>query len=126
MTYLGLVKIPGRYLFGVTSTLIAFLAAGMAAQCVAFLEQAGIVTVFSSTLWDTSAVLPATSAFGRVLHTLIGYNDQPTALQAMAYVLTLGSIFILMRVFSPSRQKVQKKAPANVAGQGSAACVRGQ
>ena len=31
-TYLGLITIPARYLFGVTSALIALLAAGMAAQ----------------------------------------------------------------------------------------------
>ena len=35
MTYLGLVTIPTRYLFAVTSTLIAFLAAGLAAQAIA-------------------------------------------------------------------------------------------
>lgn len=120
LTYLGLVKIPARYLFGVTSALIAFLAAGMAAQCVSFLEQAGIATVLSSTLWNTSAVLPANSLIGRVLHTLIGYSDQPTVLQAIAYVLTLASIFILMRVFAPGPHR-QKKAAASAAGQGSRA-----
>ena len=31
LTFLGLVKIPGRYLFGVTTFLITFLAAGLAA-----------------------------------------------------------------------------------------------
>src|SRR5215472_8563692 len=43
-TYLGLLTIPARYLFGVTSTLIAFLAAGLAAQAIAFLQQAAIIT----------------------------------------------------------------------------------
>ena len=41
LTYAGLVKIPPRYLFSVTSMLIAFLAAGMASQCVAFARAAG-------------------------------------------------------------------------------------
>jgi high-affinity iron transporter len=40
LTYLGLLTIPTRYLFSVTSTLITLLAAGMAAQAIAFLEQA--------------------------------------------------------------------------------------
>ena len=53
LTYLGLVTIPTRYLFGVTSTLIALLAAGMAAQAIAFLEQADILTAFDQTVWDT-------------------------------------------------------------------------
>jgi len=119
LTYFGLLKIPARYLFGVTSALIAFLAAGMAAQCVAFLEQAGIVDFLSSTLWDTSAILPSASLLGRMLHTLIGYNDQPSVLQAIAYAVTLAVIFILMRVFAPSRQLPKKAVGA--AGQKSTA-----
>jgi high-affinity iron transporter len=40
LTYLGLITIPTRYLFAVTSTLITLLAADMAAQAIAFLQQA--------------------------------------------------------------------------------------
>ncbi len=57
MTYLGLITIPTRYLFGVTSALIALLAAGMAAQAIAFLEQADILTALDETVWDTSWIL---------------------------------------------------------------------
>ena len=44
LTYSGLLTIPPRHLFRVTSLLIAFMAAGMAAQCIAFLEQADLAT----------------------------------------------------------------------------------
>jgi high-affinity iron transporter len=37
LTYFGLIAIPARRLFGVTTTLITFLAAGLAAQAAAFL-----------------------------------------------------------------------------------------
>ena len=57
LTYLGLITIPARYLFAVTSTLIALLAAGMAAQAIAFLQQANIVTAFDETVWNTSWIL---------------------------------------------------------------------
>ena len=40
LTYAGLVRIPARKLFAVTTVLIALLAAGMAAQAAAFLEKA--------------------------------------------------------------------------------------
>ena len=103
LTYFGLLKIPGRYLFAVTSALVAFLAAGMAAQCVAFLEAAGAVDLLGSTVWDTSGLLSEKSIPGRVLHTLIGYSDAPTFLQLAAYVGTLVVIFVLMRVISPKR-----------------------
>src|SRR5208337_3038765 len=57
LTYLGLITIPTRYLFAVTSTLISFLAAGMAAQAIAFLEQANVLTALDQTVWDTSWIL---------------------------------------------------------------------
>jgi high-affinity iron transporter len=100
-TYLGLVRIPPRYLFGVTTVLITFLAAGMAAQAIAFLEQANKVTVLGTTVWDSSDILSDTSLLGRALHTLIGYTDHPTALQLVAYIGTLAAIFVLMRLAAP-------------------------
>jgi high-affinity iron transporter len=72
LTYLGLLTIPARYLFSVTSTLITLLAAGMAAQAIAFLEQANVLTAFDETVWNTSWVLSDSSYLGRALHTLIG------------------------------------------------------
>jgi high-affinity iron transporter len=100
LTYLGLVTIPTRYLFSVTSALIALLAAGMAAQAIAFLEQANIVTALDETVWDTSWILSDSSFLGRALHTLIGYVDQPTAMQVVVYTMTLFIIVVLMRLFA--------------------------
>jgi high-affinity iron transporter len=106
LTYLGLVTIPMRYLFAVTSTLIALLAAGMAAQAIAFLEQADILTTLDETVWDTSWFLRDGSFLGRALHTLVGYVDQPTAMQLIVYIATLGIIAVLMKVFAvPTTQR---------------------
>ncbi len=116
LTYAGLVKIPPRYLFSVTSMLIAFLAAGMASQCVAFLQRAGVLDFWSATLWDTSWLLPGNSLTGRVLHTLIGYDDRPSILQAVAYVVTLATILVAMRVFAPTKPQpkpADASAPTN-------------
>jgi len=105
LTYLGLVTIPTRYLFAVTSTLIALLAAGMAAQAIAFLEQADILTALDQTVWDTSWILRDGSFLGRALHTLIGYVDQPTAMQLIVYAATLAIIALLMKVFAVPHQE---------------------
>ena len=99
-TYLGLIVIPTRYLFAVTSALIALLAAGLAAQAIAFLEQADILTALDNTVWDTSWILSDSSLLGRALHTLIGYVDQPTAMQLVVYIATLVIIVLLMKLFS--------------------------
>jgi len=114
VTYLGLVTIPTRRLFTVTTLLITFLASGLAAQAVLFLQQAGVVTALSQTAWDTSGILSDTSLFGRVLHTLLGYADQPSVLQVIVYFVTLATIFTLSKTMSP-------RAPALRAGSAAAA-----
>jgi len=109
-TYLGLVTIPTRHLFRVTTVLITFLAAGLAAQSALFLQQAGIVTALSNTAWDTSAILSDSSLFGRVLRTLMGYSDQPSMLQVVVYVGTLIVIVGLSIAFSPSKPAARTPA----------------
>lgn len=101
LTYKGLLRIPTRYFFIVTSWLITFLAAGMAAQAVAFLEQAGAVDVLQQTVWNSSALLSESSIAGRVLHTLVGYSDRPSLLQLLAYLATLVAIIVLTRFSRP-------------------------
>jgi high-affinity iron transporter len=97
LMYLGLLTIPTRYLFSVTSALITLLAAGLAAQAVAFLQQAGYVQFLTDTVWDTSWLLPDGSLIGRLLHTLIGYTARPNGAQLVAYLLTIALIVGLMR-----------------------------
>ena len=104
LTYVGMLRIPARHLFAVTSLMIAFLAAGMAAQAVQFLAQADVLTAFDSMVWDTSWLLSDGSVPGKALHTLIGYNDRPTAMQLAVYVATLLVMFVLMRMFAPEQK----------------------
>jgi high-affinity iron transporter len=103
-TYRGLLNIPERYLFGVTGVLIAFLAAGMAAQAVVFLEQANLVTALGATVWDTSWLLSESSVVGRLLHTLIGYTERPSGMQLAVYLAVLAVMFVLMKVRAPTRR----------------------
>jgi high-affinity iron transporter len=104
LMYVGLLRIPSRHIFKVTGWLITLLAAGMAAQAMAFLEQAGIVTVFTQVVWNTSGILSDGSLPGKLLHTLVGYTDQPTLIQLIVYVMTLAIIFALMRLAAPVRR----------------------
>jgi high-affinity iron transporter len=97
VTYFGLLAIPTRYIFTVTSWLIALLAAGMAAQSIQFLNNGGYFVVFDRTVWDTSWLLSEGSIFGRLLHTLIGYTERPTELQLIVYIGTLIVMALLMR-----------------------------
>jgi high-affinity iron transporter len=101
LTFKGLVTIPPKKLFGATALLVTLLAGGLAAQCVGFLQQAGLVTALSQTVWDTTWLLPDNSLVGRVLHTLIGYSDQPSALQLAVYLSTIAAIAVAARLAAP-------------------------
>ena len=102
MMYFGLMKIPTRHVFAVTSWLIALLAAGMASQAIVFLQQAGLITVLSHVVWNTSAMLSDGSIIGKALHTLLGYTARPTGAQLVVYIATLTLIFTLMKLFGHS------------------------
>jgi high-affinity iron transporter len=98
LTYFGLMRIPQRALFATTTVLITLLAAGMAAQAVAFLERANWLTSLDTVVWDSGWLLSETSIAGRTLHTLIGYTDQPTEMQLLVYAAVLLVTFLLMRL----------------------------
>lgn len=97
LMYFGLLAIPAHRLFSVTSGLITLLAAGMAAQAVLFIQQAGYLQFLMNTIWNTSWLLPEGSLPGRLLHTLVGYTDQPNGLQLIVYVGVIAAITVLAR-----------------------------
>lgn len=104
LSYLGLIALPTRYIFSVTTALLTLLAAGMAAQAIHLLQAAGVVTALHNRVWDTSWLLPDSSILGRLLHVLVGYTAKPTAMQLIVYLLTLAAILMLMRFSSASRR----------------------
>jgi len=103
VTYLGLVRIPPRALFATTTVLITLLAAGMAAQAVAFLERANWLTWLDTVVWDSGWLLSGASIPGRALHTLIGYTDQPTQMQLLVYFAVIAITGWLMRLTAQVR-----------------------
>jgi high-affinity iron transporter len=105
--YLGLIAIPLRRLFAVTSWLILLLAAGMASQGASFLMQANLLPSFGNNLWDTSFILSDNSMLGVLLHVLIGYSAQPAGIQVVFYLTTLLVIGVLMRMM--------RRAPSSAA-----------
>jgi FTR1 family protein len=86
---LGLLKIPTRHLFAVTGWWIALLAAGMFAQAIAFIAQAGLISQLTETAWDTSLLVSDGSIFGQTLHALIGYIAAPMVIQVVGYLAIL-------------------------------------
>jgi high-affinity iron transporter len=110
LTYYGLLAIPTRHIFTVTTGLISLLAAGLAAQAVQFLNNGGYFLVLGRTVWDTSWLLSEGSIAGHLLHTLIGYTERPSELQLVVYVAVLLAMYVLMRI--ARRQPHPRQMPA--------------
>jgi high-affinity iron transporter len=106
LMYLGLLTIPPSRLFAATAGLITLLAAGLAAQAIAFIQQAGDAEVLTAPVWDTSWLLSGDSLLGRLMHTLVGYTDQPSGAQLAAYVATVVMMIALMRLVAPRKPTV--------------------
>ena len=93
--YRGLVAIPLKHLFKVTTVLITLIAAGLSAQVVGILQDSGFIQSLADPLWDSSWLLADDSAVGRVLRTLVGYRAEPTGMQLIAYGATVAVIVAL-------------------------------
>jgi len=110
LMYFGLLTIPAGRLFAATSGLVTLLAAGLAAQAVAFVQQGGAVEVLTTPVWDTSWLLSDGSIAGRLLHTLIGYTDQPSGAQLIVYLATIATIAALMRIVGARKPAIARAA----------------
>ena len=110
--YLGLLRIPSRHLFAVTSWMIVLLAAGLASQGAAFLTQADVLPSLGNEIWNTSWLLTEDSVPGRVLHVLVGYVARPAGIQLVFWAGTVVILLALMRWFStaPTRGVVRAAA----------------
>jgi high-affinity iron transporter len=108
--YAGLLRLSTRHLFTATGLLILLLAAGMASQAALYLSQAGVLPVLEPTMWDTSAVIPRNGVVGQLLHVLMGYDDRPSGVQVLFFVVTLLTIGALMMTIGRAPRRVP--APA--------------
>jgi high-affinity iron transporter len=90
--YLGLVRVPIRKLFAVSSAVLLLIAAGMAGQMARLLEQADLLSIGSEPVWDSRWLVSTDSVLGNLLHRLAGYEAQPSAMQLAFYFGTLGLV----------------------------------
>ncbi len=97
--YFGLLKIPLKYFFAVTSWLILLLAAGLAANGAKYLAQADILPTLGRDIWDTSWLLSEDSVLYEVVHALIGYTPTPSGIQLVFYggvIVIVGSLMLMV------------------------------
>lgn len=103
LLYLGLLRIPVRHFFSITSWLILLLASGLAAQAAGFLNQIGLLPSLGNGIWNTSTILSQSSMVGQLLHILVGYIARPSGIEVVFYVGTFLTILILTRTYGSNR-----------------------
>jgi high-affinity iron transporter len=88
-----------RIFFRVMGILLLFFAAGLLADAVQNMQELGWITFGLTPLWNTAHILSEDSTVGDILHSLLGYAEAPTILQATLYMLFLmvsGGLFAWM------------------------------
>jgi len=103
--YYGLVKIPTKQIFTVTSWLLMFLVAGMVSQAAGYLTAAGVLPELVPAMWDTSRFLSENSLLGRFLQVLIGYTQRPSGIQVLVYAVTLTGLGIAIKLYGNASSK---------------------
>lgn len=84
--YASAIRLNIRRFFDVTSVLLLLFAAGLLAHGVHEFQEAGLLPFMTTTVWDTSHILPEESLLGSLLKSLFGYNADPSLLEVLAYV----------------------------------------
>ncbi|HEV8672249.1 MAG TPA: FTR1 family protein [Candidatus Limnocylindria bacterium] len=80
-------RIDLRTFFKVTTVILILFAAGLFAHSAHEFAEAGpLAAVEGPKLWSTAAVLPDDSGLGAVLRAFLGYQDEPTVLELVAYL----------------------------------------
>ena len=83
--YKGAVRLDLRKFFLVTGGVIIVFAAGLLAQSLHALHEAGLWNALQETAWDTSGIVANSSAPGNVLRGLIAYQAKPSVGEAILY-----------------------------------------
>ena len=97
LLYRGSLRLNLRWFFGVTGWLLVLAAAGMLANGIKELHEAGVVPQVLAHVWDTYHLLPDTTAVGRLLGALAGYDPTPSLVQVVGYfgyLLLAGSLLV--------------------------------
>jgi len=103
--------------FRIIGIVLMVFASGLLANAVENMQELGWLPFLDHNLWDTSRYLNQSSNIGDVFHSLVGYADHPTVLQAIvwvAYLTVAATAFIRRGRRRTGGQPVTADVPAAV------------
>jgi high-affinity iron transporter len=105
LLYRGGLRLNLRVFFRVTGVLIIIVAAGLFAFSVHELQEAGWLPFLTQPAYDISHRLSDENGAGAMLRAVIGYNDDPSVLEVIAwasYLLVAGLLFLRPMSITPA------------------------
>ena len=105
--------------FRVIGVVLMVFAAGLLADAVQGMQELGWLPFGKQVLWDSSRYLNESSNIGDVFHSLLGYADRPTVLQAVVW---LTYVVVATTAFIVRGRRTRPPVPARV-GDGVAAAT---
>jgi high-affinity iron transporter len=84
--YTSAARLNLRLFFTLTSVVLLAFAAGLVTSGLHELQEAGLLPILESTLWNTSSLLPDGSTLGQLLNAVVGYRSQPSLLEVVGYL----------------------------------------
>lgn len=98
LLYRGLRVLNLRMIFNVTGLLLILFASGVLAHGLHELQEAHIVPVLVEEIWNTNTLLDDKSTVGRFTASLLGYNGNPSLVEAASYFVYLfGALSLYFR-----------------------------
>jgi high-affinity iron transporter len=97
--YFGLMKIPTRQIFAVTTWMLVVLSAGMVSHAFGYLTASGHAPELIPVVWDSSWLLSDESILGRILGVLAGYTSRPSGIQVIMYATTFIVLGVLLKKY---------------------------
>ncbi|MHA1461742.1 MAG: FTR1 family iron permease [Candidatus Heimdallarchaeota archaeon] len=99
-----------KHFFTITSIFLIIFAGGMFAHGLHELQEVGWFGsesfFFQQTVWDTSYILnDKTSEIGKFLRALVGYQDKPTWLELISYVIYMVGVITAVLIITFSKSK---------------------
>jgi high-affinity iron transporter len=83
--------------FQFTGVLLMFFAAGLIAHGVHELQEANLIPVVVSQLWNTNHLINENGAFGGLLKGVFGYNGNPSLIETLSYLAYLAGVGVLWK-----------------------------
>jgi high-affinity iron transporter len=99
--------------FQITSVLLIFFAAGLAAHGAHELIEERLIPAGIEHVWDINHILGENSTLGPIIKALFGYNGNPALTEVLAYLTYLGVVVASLRWQSKSLSAPQTAGTTN-------------